>query len=203
MADQFASNRITVQNQEFEVRRYFDNDTGRPWDESCGHGPVREINSRDEKRPGEVIMTSGCRNAYMWAYDWQAATVLAARDGWGLADEEKAALAAKLKRTPTKKEIRAEAVRRDFEFLNGWVRDDWHYIGVSVLPLDDEGEPDESTEYQYALWRVESNGGYWKEVAQELADEIISVQTEKAAKEAAENAEIAYWASRDVETAGA
>lgn len=186
--------RIQIGERTFEVRIYDDDDSQRPWERSDGHGPVREIRSRDEKRPGERIMTSGERHAYVWAYDWQGAMQLAKRDGWGLGDKARAELARKLGRQPTPGEVRAESVRRDFEFLNGWVCDEWRYVGVVVMPIDPEtDEPDDSDEFTYALWGVKSCGDYWREVARELADEACS-ELDKEQRERDE------WAARDVMT---
>lgn len=200
MPNHFNSETITVQKRTFEVRFYYDGDRGRPWENSDGHGPVRELRSREDKRPGERIMTSGEHHSYVWAYDVQAATKLAKKDGWGLSDKSRAALVASLKREPTKGEIVAAAVAHDFEFLNGWVNDDWHYMGVAMLPVDKHGVVDESDEYAHAVWGIESDGEYWREVAEDLASEIIRADKKAFASRMREARECKYWASRDVMT---
>lgn len=201
--DHFNTERITVDGREFEVRFYYDDDADRPWERCDGHGPVRKIRARDEKYPGERIMTSGERNAYIWAYDVAKATRIARREGWGLSEQDAADLARRLKRQPTRGDIAAEAVRRDFDFLRGWVCDQWHYMGVTVLPIGADGEPDEADEYRYALWGIESTGDYWREVAEECARECLSDR--RAAWRAAlkEARARKYWAQRDIITTGA
>ena len=203
MYQHYYNERIIVNDREFEARMYYDYDTGRPWEESDGHGPVRQIHRRDEKRPGERIMYSGERNACMWAYDVQAATVQAERDGWGLNDEAMSKLTSRLKRMPTKGEVLAAAVQADYEHLDGWVNDRWHWTGVAVLPVDENGDVDDSEEFAHSIWGIESGGDYWREVAEELAGEIIradAVSSETAIREAGERA---FWAERDVMTLGA
>lgn len=184
-------------------------DMGRPWDNSDGHGPVTEYVpprigryfSRtwpEGKRPGQRPLSE------RWLYDWQGAIEQAQREGWGLAPDALAALTAKLGRKPTPRQIRAEAVRRDFEFLRGWCIDEWHYCGVSVALLDDEGEEVSPTVGRAidSLWGIEYGhiNGQWseyhKEVAQELAEGIV-------AEHVKETQEAAEWAARDVATLGA
>lgn len=202
MSDYYDSEIIEVQTRKFEVRFYHDSDQGRPWENSDGHGPVRELRSRDDKRPGERIMTSGESNSYMWAYDIQAATTLAKKEGWGLSDKPYAELVARLKREPTTGELVAAAVASDFEFLNGWVNDDWHYMGITVSPVDKHGNTDDSDEFVHALWGIESTGDYWREVAAEQANEIINADKKAFASRMREAREREYWASRDVMTVG-
>lgn len=57
-----------------------DSDTGAPWSEHDGHGPVSEWTTR-AKRPGELVLcTSRGRKRY---YDFAEACRIARRDGWG------------------------------------------------------------------------------------------------------------------------
>ncbi len=118
------------------VSVYVDEDMGPPWKQHDGHGPVSEWTTR-KKRPGERMLNddkASCR-----FYDWQEAIVIAKRDNWGIPDEAKAELSAKLKREPTKDEITAEAVRRDFEYLRGWCNDEWQWHGYETTITGPDG----------------------------------------------------------------
>jgi hypothetical protein len=139
--------------RQFVARVHRDEDMMAPWDEHDGHGPVRLLGRNESKRPGEVLM--GRR----YAYGWAEALVIAERDGWNA--------------EPYDAPNRAErAVRADFERLSAWLRDDWHWVGISVAPLGPDGEVPEET-YDNALWGIESDSpDYHREVAAELADQI-------------------------------
>lgn len=160
----------------FAVETMPDTDHGAPWDEEDGHGPVRDpgarlrcvYSGRTVKRPGERPMDNG--RGDVWLYDWQAAIRKARDEAWGLAPEDRAKLAAKLGREPTAGEVRAESVRRDFEYLRAWLRDDWSYVGVVVTLLDVDGEP---TNMRGSLWGIDnSDDEYLDDVALELAAEV-------------------------------
>jgi hypothetical protein len=60
-----------------------DNDSGAPWENCDGHGPVSAWLTR-EKRPGELLLTNRHSNAKRF-YDFAAACKIARRDGWGVA----------------------------------------------------------------------------------------------------------------------
>lgn len=166
---------------------------GAPWDECDGHGPVSEWTTRD-KRPGEWLLRSD--RGHKRYYDAQEAMRIALRDGWGLSDAAKAELVQRLARPRvlrravetvtipgrdpakplTKREIAAEAVRRDFEYLRRWCNDQWSYVGVIVTDVTGADDPDDvETDYTNALWGVESDcEEYIAEVAHELADAIVA-----------------------------
>ena len=148
----------------FTARLFFDYGHGAPWDEECGHGPVSDWTRRD-KRPGEMVLSED-RSSRRY-YDFQAATGQAKVEGWGLGPDELAALAARLGRTPTAKEVTRESVLLDFKRLRDWCRDKWHYCGVEVSTEDsDETE---------SLWGIESDcRDYIEEVAQELAEQLAA-----------------------------
>lgn len=154
-----------------------DDSHGRPWEESDGHGPVREVSKGwhgIEKRPGERPLYAGGRRKRplyaggrrerSHAYDWQAAMRAALADGWGTSDGRQPG--------ETRRQYAARAVAADFEFLRAWCAGEWHYVGVCVARLDSEGEPLEDP-YSFALWGVESCGDYSREVARELAHECL------------------------------
>lgn len=154
----------------FRFRAKYDQDIGPPWKEHDGHGVVSKhrhhsfgIGTKPPKRPGERILYWE-RGTYR-TYDVQATMEIAKRDGWGLGDEDKAKLAEKLGREPTKGEIVAEAVEQDFRYLQGWCTDEWCWIGIIVEEVN-SGE-------ERSLWGIESDAyDYHREVANELADEI-------------------------------
>ncbi|AOZ05924.1 TPA: hypothetical protein QDB15_000005 [Burkholderia vietnamiensis] len=96
----------------------------------------------------------------------------------------------------TEGELRAEAVRLDFEHLRRWAADQWHWVGVVVTLLGEDEDMDDlvANDYGHALWGIDSDSdGYLEGVAMDLMAE--------AANEAhRETLEAAHWASRDVET---
>jgi hypothetical protein len=100
-----------------------------PWEEHDGCGIVSDWTSRD-KRPGERVLSAD-RSSRRY-YDFEGTIRRATKDGWGLSDESLAKLANELQREPTKKEIIAKAVERDFEYLRGWCNDEWCWCVRSV-----------------------------------------------------------------------
>ncbi len=165
-----------------------DIDMGPPWEENDGHGPIRPIRDREQKRPGERIIGGERWNLY--AYDVKGATEQAKRDGWGLSDADLAALRYNLKREPTKGQITAAAVESNIRFLSGWLQNAWTYVIVSV----ELHGPDGSQLAADCLGGVESCGDYAAESAAEMANELIRADDK-------ERAERAYWIAREVLTA--
>lgn len=186
----------------FRFKSEYDTDTGAPWEECDGHGPVREANvstwsGKVEKSPGERILYRGGRNEYTRVYDWQEAMKMALKDAWGLCAD---------KRPPnydtlTKGQKAELAVLADFHYLQGWCSDQWQYIGVTVTLLveDEDGDLVDYTgplsgTFHDSLWGVENNASaYVESVAVELAGEIARAYL-------AEQAEAQSWAERDVVT---
>ena len=154
-----------------------DSDSDPPWDNSDGHGPVRisrtvNYTGRHTKRPGERPMNSPCRNQYQYLYDWQEACRLARKDGWNTEPYD----------APNQV---ARAVQADFDFLRGWINDDWRYVGVRVtIP---------GTSFEDSLWGVETYKDYHETCAKEQAEELVTAYL-------AEQKEVEYWNSRDVVT---
>lgn len=148
MSDLFYTERIDIDGFEFLVEYYYDPDTGPPWDQCDGHGPVRMAEQRYarnvSKRPGERPLR-GIRDTYL--YDWQAAAKLARKDKWGPGGVH-------------------EAVQEDFEYLRTWLQEDWWYCGVEVkLALQPQ--------YNDSLWGVESYKDYHLTSAKEQARELL------------------------------
>ena len=122
---------IAHNGKRYRVEVEHDPDTS-PFDFD-GHGPVRE-GTRDRKRPGERVIGAVDRWGDCHLYDWQAAMRKAKREGW---------------RTNNGGTV-VDAVQADFDYLDGWLRDQWHYVCVVVTPLgvececcghSEEGEP--------------------------------------------------------------
>lgn len=158
---------ITYSGLTFAVRTEDDTDHGAPWDECDGHGVVSQWTTRS-KYPGELVLCED--RGQRRFYDFAASMRIAKRDGWGLSDEHKAEMAAKLGREATRGEIVAESVRLDYEYLRRWCNDQWRYVGVIVTLLDVEGE---QTSRDASLWGIESDADdYLAEVSRELAQEV-------------------------------
>lgn len=190
----------------FKVKFEADNDSGPPWSESDGHGPVREISrcmhDKPSKRPGERFLNNdpGDDRITLWAYDWKEACRLAKKDGWNTEPFD----------APNRIE---RAVQADFDLLAGWVNDEWQYVGV-IVTLMEHDDYEELVEYEgeefssrHSLWGVESCGDYASEVAKEIAGDIISnfqhALSENLLRELAaqrEEIEARVWAERDMVT---
>lgn len=142
----------------FSVKFEHDADSGAPWENSDGHGPVTGWTTRD-KLPGELVLNSD-RGSKRF-YDFAAACRLALQDGWDAAPYSDG--------TETKRQQAAKAARADYEFLRLWCADEWGYVGVIVTLLDDEGE---ETEVSDSLWGVESFGDNHIAEAKRIADDL-------------------------------
>jgi hypothetical protein len=139
------------------------------------------IATGDYRRPGEHYLSGN------WAYDWQAPTIRAKRDGWGISQRQYKALANSLGKPPSAKQVVAEAVRLDFACLAEWCNGLWHWVCVSVYSGDE---------------LVDVIGGIASDdlagISQNVYD-IIDKHLERIAKELVERQ---YWAERDVLTTG-
>lgn len=191
---------IELSGREFEVRLYADDDSSPPWEREDGHGPVRFISDRETLARGETILHD-CRSG-RYVYGFGQALMQASRDGWGLAPDALDRLTRKLGKKPTKGQVRAQAVRADMDYLRGWCADDWSYVGVCVRIIGADGDA-HGNPYKHAVWGIESCGDYWREVALELADEILDEKRKAWRAHLRETREVIYWQSRDVQTLGA
>lgn len=155
----------------FSVEFEDDNDSGAPWENCEGHGPVSDWETRS-KRAGELVLNSD-RHAKRF-YDFAESCRIARRDGWDAAPYNEG--------SETKRQQAAKAARSDFEYLRAWCNDEWRYVGVIVTLLDDEGE---KTEVSDSLWGVETYNDHHEAEARAIADELASgmytrwVRTEK------------------------
>src|SRR5690348_8411347 len=155
---------IEVQGRQFSVAIEYDDSMGEPWKEHDGHGVVSEWTTRD-KRPGERVINQDGRS-YRY-YDFAATIKRALEEGWDAPPYG-----------GRKRERAARAAEADFERMRGWCNDQWHWCGVVVTLLDDEGD---ETKEAASLWGIESDAGdYLNQVARELADEILARELQKA-----------------------
>jgi len=182
--DAYHTETIEFNGRDFRVSLHYDSDRGAPWDENDCHGSVHvRRGDRSEKRPGEIIICTDY--PFYWVYDFQSA-VKKAREVWGIKSGPDA----------------VKAVTADMRHLKGYLDNEWHYCGVSVQILDSEGEPI-GEEFDHAVWGVESNGECWREIAGEIAGEILYERAAAWKKHQKERRAVKYWASRDVMTEGA
>lgn len=164
---------ITCEVDGFTIRAIVcdDNDSGPPWENEDGHGPVSDWTSR-EKRPGERTLNTdhGSRRFY----DFAAAVEIARRDKWGVRDSE----------GMTAGQIAAAAAEQDFKAMLGWCTDEWRYVGVRLavcragVTLDGHAA---------SLWGIaanypDSDNAYLTEVANELLSEALDVARKQLAK---------------------
>jgi hypothetical protein len=168
--------RITCEVDGFKVtaRIEHDEDSGPPWDEDDGHGPVSDWTDR-KKRPGERVLTTADRGVARRYYDFAEAVKIARKDGWGPPGSTDGM-------TPGQK---AEAAaEHDFKVLRAWCRDDWWYVGI-VLAVS-RNDVTLGTHFA-SLWCVECNypgsdNAYLTEVANQLLPEALDAARERLAK---------------------
>lgn len=178
---------IEAHSLTFKVEIVQDNDSGKPWKECEGFGPVREAEKGYydrylTKKPGERVLHLGDRNCYSWVYDWQGAIALAKRDDWGVSPENRPDNWEKL----SAKQQREIAVQHDFDFLKAWCDEDWVWSGICVTLLI-EGEDGDLAPYDGdldlsdSLWSVEfwqyknlddAKNSHAKSVVTEMIDHI-------------------------------
>lgn len=163
------SETITVQGRDFAVLLESDEDYSRePWNEFDGNGIISEWTSRGKHAGERVIARDGSRHRF---YDFAATIRKAKIEGWDTAPDG----------IGTRGEKALRAVEADFDRWRRFLSGDWEYIGVIVAPIDydENDEPIIDDSRVQSLWGIESDGNYWREVATELAEEIIAIdQTE-------------------------
>jgi hypothetical protein len=172
--DKYDSYDLELDGFNFEVTVYYDTDHEPPWENSDGHGPVRASSRHREgssdKKPGERPLNSAGWNDTQYYYDWAEACRMAKIDRWNTEPYD----------APNRVE---RAVQADFDYLRGWLNDDWYYVGVEVKmlgPKDEDGKHpviDEDT-----CWGVETHKDYHKEFAKESARGMIEAYRRKQAE---------------------
>ena len=178
----FKTEDITDQGVTVRLSYYTDYDNEPPWEDSYGHGPVRDVptrqlrNNETVKRPGERVLYTDYRNDVAYLYDYQAAMKEAKKDGWNTPPYD----------APNKAE---RAVTADMGFLRGFLAEDWHYVTVQAEVIGESFDVDE----QY-VGGFESLNNYHEEGGKDMAHEMIAAVV-------TEREERAYWASRDIVTA--
>ena len=151
---------------------YFDEDSGAPWEDEGGHGPVSDWTPRS-KNPGERELCHA-GDCYRY-YDFQEACKIARRDGWGSERDENLTGAQKA----------AKAAERDYEVLKAWCNDKWQYFGIAVTVFRDDVPL--TGKYDHALWGLEGNypdsdNNYFIEKANDLLMEALDAAKEKLQK---------------------
>jgi hypothetical protein len=200
MEEAYDTDILTFEGRKFEVKKFSDYDRAPPWDPDWdeGQGIVTYRRSRSDKKPGERLLAHD-RGGDSYYYDFAATMQKAKEQGWGISGEDRAKLREKLGREPTEGEIRVAAVEANMQHLRGYIMEHWWWIGVSVRIIGPDGEP-QGDDYEHALWGVESEGDYWKEVAADLAGEILH-ERRKAWRAALKEArQRRYWEARGVMT---
>jgi hypothetical protein len=160
--EEFDSETVEVGGNEYHVSYHYDTDSDAPWDREDGHGPVSDWTRRD-KRAGERVLCED-HGSFRY-YDFAEANRIAKRDGWGVSDPQPG---------ETKGQQRARAVEADYDRLRRWCANDWHYMGIVVMPFNSDGEP--RRKYSASLWGIESDvdDAYRMEVITELVAEVDS-----------------------------
>ena len=150
--------------KKYHVEWSYDHHFGAPNDENDGHGVVIELpfdpSDEDEveshfeynfDEDDEDMLKERARLSLMrvlryrqgrydntMCYDVFATMEIARRDGWGMGEEWHRA-----NPEATKEQEILAAIHKDFDYLEGWYDDKWHWCTVGVAPLDEDGEPDE------------------------------------------------------------
>lgn len=155
------------------VRIERDEDMGPPWEENDCYGKVSKWERRD-KRAGERILCES--HGAKRFYDYAGAIQTAKKEGWD----------APPFKTGTKGEQAVRAVERDFEHLQDWCEDRWHYAYVIVTLRDAKGKEAGVD----SLGGVEDSDGYDREQAAEMLNQLLTAYAE-------EVKEAESWAARD------
>lgn len=135
-------------------------DTGAPWEEHDGHGPVSNWTTR-AKMPGELILsTDGPHKRY---YDFAEACRIARRDGWGCTPYDT---------IETPRQCASRAAMADYEALRAWCDDEWFWCGIVVTATVDDCPLASDS-----LWGIECNytgsdNSYLLDVANELLQTV-------------------------------
>ena len=150
--------------KKYHVEWSYDHHFGAPNDENDGHGVVIELpfdpSDEDEveshfeynfDEDDEDMLKERARLSLMRVlryrqgrydntvcYDVFATMEIARRDGWGMGEEWHRG-----NPEATKEQEILAAIHKDFDYLEGWYDDKWHWCTVGVAPLDEDGEPDE------------------------------------------------------------
>ena len=183
------SNTYNTETREIDGRKYriewdYDDTPGRPEEESDGHGVCADINF-DPKAFGEdpedgeldleevvrhkmmrVLDTASRRQTWYRVYDVWETMKVAKANGWRSLKWEAEHPSA------TEEEKLMAAVDADFNYLQGWYNDDWHWCGITVMLLDEEDDEDDEGD-EASLWGLTSDDDeHHEEVIKDLVGEI-------------------------------
>jgi hypothetical protein len=161
--------KIKVDGLTFSVVAETDYEAGPPHKENDCYGVVSEW-TRQDKKPGERILAND-RASHLY-YDVPASITKATADGWSPDAETRRAMVERLQREPTRKEVIAEAVERDYRRLRAWYRDEWAYVYIVVTLLDVQGKPTDEREACGGLESDDESG--IEACANDLAAEIAA-----------------------------
>lgn len=151
---------------------YNDDDASPPWKRHCGHGPVTDWLTEEDRRPGYRMLNAD-HHEFRY-YDFKAAVKLAKADKWGVTGGRKEGESAAAYAT--------RAAERDYEVLRAWCKDEWSYFGVAVTVS--RAGVTLTGKYDHALWGVEGNypesdNSYLAEVATEQLSEALDAARAK------------------------
>lgn len=142
---------ITQHGNTYRIEWIADHDA-EPWDNSDCHGPVSDWTTRS-KRPGERVLDQD-RVSFRY-YDFQQAMKDAVKV-WGCKPGPDA----------------VDAVEKDFQYLQDWCHDRWHYCGIVVTWIDSDAPVFTDSDISASLWGIESNcDEYHESIIQELIGE--------------------------------
>lgn len=154
----------------FRVKVERADDMAEPWKEHDGHGPVSEWTSR-AKRPGERVIAED--RSHKRYYDMREAVKIALRDKWGVKRPGTVGHPDDYKPLDgeSKRAYAARAAEADYAHLRAWCRDEWEWLYIDVVLLDEDGR---ETGERAGVGGVEDpDGSYWPVCAGELAEEIV------------------------------
>lgn len=174
------------------VNVFHDEDMGPPWEEHDGHGIVSDWINREyleslQESSADFWELCSDRQSVRY-YDAGETFKIAKRDGWGLGDNGKAELKARLgAKRLSRKQITLESVRRDFENLQAWCNDEWHWEGYQTEILKPDGTKLDVD--HDSCWGYDSSDGsnYMVGEAQGNAESAIDRHIEATAKEQSES----------------
>lgn len=155
--DAYKTETIEQHGIAYKVQWFYDECHDAPWIEHDGHGIVSEWERRS-KKPGELVLNSD-RGLHRY-YDFAASVEKAKAEQWGISDPV----------GKTKNQIAAEAARADYEHLRRWCNDQWHWCGIVVTQLDEDGE---ETENSSALWGIEEDGHFSRSYHATVIQDLI------------------------------
>mgnify|MGYP000299424944 CR=1 FL=1 len=139
----YRTDTLELNGRTYKAQWFYDEGMGAPWEEHDGHGPVSDWTRRD-KKPGELVLSEdrGMRRFY----DFQQAIAQAKTEGWNTEPYN----------WPTKGAQAQAAVLADFNHLRDWCLDRWHWCGIKVTLLDDDGN---ETDKDESLWGIDETHG--------------------------------------------